>query len=765
MCLQMDCRWAAIAQRGENGNSATLLAFWDGAAAAEPFAFQLAGTPCEQIYAGTGADNHFFVSDGVQDRFPEFELLRRIGAQCYRGHVFFDAEGRAAGHVLIMDDKPASDDPDAVTFFQLVSQRVGAEYNRWLAEESLRDNQRRLTDFAESISDSLWETDENHRFTFVSQYLMPPEYRDREPLGKTRWELVGGDPDGDRNWVQHRQALDNREPFRDFEYAVPSEQLGGKRYFSVSGHPVFDPDGTFRGYRGATNDITDKQLMLEALCRSEERYHHVFDFANDSIFIIDPDTHRFLEVNESAAQRLGYSRDQLTQMTVRDIHPEDDLTHIHDAFGEIMSHGASMFETIHTRKDGTKIPVEISARTVKLDGREVSLAFGRDISERKAAEEKLRQAQKMEAVGQLTGGIAHDFNNLLAVIVGNLELAEERLESDPNVLGMVDSALRAAEKGAELISRLLAFSRKQALSPRTLSAGAIVTGMHDMLRRILPETIDISVATEDAGAISVDPRMLESALLNLVVNARDAMPGGGTLTIETADVELDYTVTQDQREIPAGPYVRIAVSDDGEGIDAGILERVFEPFFTTKEVGQGSGMGLSMVLGFVRQSSGHVHIYSEPGQGTTIKLYFPRTDSEQVHASVDDSHAIAKGQGEHILVVEDDDDVRAMAVTMLQRLGYAVTSATTGPEALAVMKDLDQLDLLLSDVVLAGGMDGPSVADIAREKYDGLRVLFMSGYAHTAIKDRKRTEDDYVLLPKPFRKTDLAKAVRDIIDA
>lgn len=765
MCLQTQSRWAAIAKRGADGQCVSLLAFWDTDHATEPFEFTLAGTPCEQIYAGTRHDNHFFVPDHVQDKFPAFPLLRQIGAESYRGHVFYDGDGDAAGHILVMDDKPADASATAETFFQLVSQRVGAEYSRWQAEQSLWENQRRLQEFAEASTDSLWETDERHRLTYFTQRFFPVDGPpEEELLGTTRWELAGGDPDTDPFWAEHKKLLDAHQPFRNFEYSVPSPGGGKALRLSVSGKPVFDDGGRFRGYRGASNNITEKYEIIEELRRSKERYHHLFDFANDSIFIVDPGTRRILEVNRVAMERLGYSRGELTNMTVDDLYTGSDFSESLKRFAAAKEGSACIFETSHRRKDGKRIPMEISARIVELDGRKVSLAFGRDISERKASEDELRQAQKLEAIGRLTGGIAHDFNNLLAVIIGNLELAEGRAGDDTHLRDMIGTAIDTAEKGAELISRLLSFSRKQALNPKTLNAGAVVASLHDLLRRTLPENIDIMVRAADRGSVSVDPRQLENALLNLVVNCQDAMPDGGVLSIETGDVMLDAADIISHQDVEPGDYVVLSVSDDGEGIDAKTLDRVFEPFFTTKEVGKGSGMGLSMVMGFVRQSRGHVTISSEPEIGTTVKLYFPRVDTPRRPEAGEAGKGPTYGQGERILVVEDNASVQALTVSVLTQLGYTVQSASTGPKAIAAMESLDGLDLLMTDVVLAGGMDGPTVAAKARKRFPDLRVLFMSGYADTAVESDAGLDRDATLLPKPFRRADLAASIRAILD-
>jgi signal transduction histidine kinase len=384
------------------------------------------------------------------------------------------------------------------------------------------------------------------------------------------------------------------------------------------------------------------------------------------------------------------------------------------------------------------------------------------IAERLQAEERLRQAQKMEAIGQLTGGLAHDFNNLLGVILGNAEILTDELgrENAP-----VQAVIRAATRGADLIQRLLAFSRRQPLQPEAIDLGALVAGMMDMLRRSLGETIDIKfVASEDLWTATADPGLLETALLNLAINARDAMSGAGILVIETGNAVLDATYAATRTDVVAGDYVMLAVTDSGTGMSPEVLERVFEPFFTTKEVGEGTGLGLSMVFGFAKQSGGHIAIYSEPGKGTTVKLYLPRTREKARRIEVAARVDVPRGRGETVLVVEDDGDVRELAVLLLQGLGYQVLEARDGKSGLAVLDEAPGVDLLLADMVLAGGMSGREMAAEAARRNGGLKVLFMSGYAENAAQLNGWVDKGSEMLQKPFRKRDLAIKVRSVLD-
>jgi CheY-like chemotaxis protein len=376
----------------------------------------------------------------------------------------------------------------------------------------------------------------------------------------------------------------------------------------------------------------------------------------------------------------------------------------------------------------------------------------------------------MEAVGQLTGGIAHDFNNLLTVITGNIDMAARVIEAsehpDQRARRALGSALKGAERAAALTQRLLAFSRRQPLSPKALDADRLVAGMSDLLNRALGETVKLEIVSSPGlWRVEVDPNQLESAILNLAVNAKDAMPRGGTVTIETANARLDEAYAAEHAEVAPGQYVVIAVSDTGIGMSKEIAARVFEPFFTTKEVGRGTGLGLSQVYGFTKQSGGHVKIYSEEGRGTSVKIYLPRlisdvqTEEETAAASVERSRNC-----ERILVVEDDDDVRAYTAECLRELGYEVIEAHDGTSALRVLEREDeQIDLLFTDVVMPG-MTGRELADQAREKRPDLKVLYTSGYTRNAIVHGGRLDEGVEMIGKPFTYATLSEKVADVLD-
>jgi PAS domain S-box-containing protein len=383
------------------------------------------------------------------------------------------------------------------------------------------------------------------------------------------------------------------------------------------------------------------------------------------------------------------------------------------------------------------------------------------------AHEALRQSQKMETVGQLTGGIAHDFNNLLQIVSGNLHLLRERLPSDATHLKRyAERAFTGAERAATLTQRLLAFSRRQPLAPKPLDINRLIPGMSELLHRTLGETIEVeSVLAPRLWTVEADPNQLENAIINLAINARDAMPEGGKLTIETQNTHLDHSYASQNPEVSPGQYAVICISDTGVGMDAETAAKAVEPFFTTKEVGRGTGLGLSMVYGFVKQSGGHIKIYSELGQGTTVKIYLPRLLGEYGEQSEELQFGATEAYGtEVILVCEDDEDVRAYSADVLRELGYKVLEAGDGSAALAVLEANPDVDLLFTDIVLPGGMTGAVLADEAAKLRPGIKTLFTTGYARNAIVHHGRLDPGVELLTKPFSYAELATRVRDILD-
>jgi signal transduction histidine kinase/ActR/RegA family two-component response regulator len=387
------------------------------------------------------------------------------------------------------------------------------------------------------------------------------------------------------------------------------------------------------------------------------------------------------------------------------------------------------------------------------------------------AREQFAQAQKMEAVGQLTGGVAHDFNNLLTVIVGNLDIAQRYLESSTEgpaerLRRVINNAMRGAQRATIITQRLLVFSRKQPLDPKLLNINTLLEGLTDFLRRSLGETVALDILAADGlWQVEADPIQLEAAILNLAVNARDAMAEGGKLTIATSNSFLDQDYCRQHEELVAGEYVQIAVTDTGKGMSKDVLERVFEPFFTTKQVGQGTGLGLSQVSGFVKQSAGHIEIDSKPGEGTTVKIYLPRVPGEVRDEQTAPTEAAPADVAETILLVEDDHDVRAYVVEILRELHFRVLEAHDADSALGILDRNDVVvDLLLTDVVLPG-MNGRQLAEEVRLRQPGIRVLFMSGYSRDTIVDQGRLDPGVEMMQKPLTQEILADRIRAALDS
>ncbi|WP_206950999.1 hybrid sensor histidine kinase/response regulator [Trinickia acidisoli] len=514
------------------------------------------------------------------------------------------------------------------------------------------------------------------------------------------------------------------------------------------------------------------------LKESEQRFRLLVDSVVDyAIFMLDADG--YVTSWNAGAQRIkGYRADEIIgQHFSRFYTPEDQRNGVpRSVLSSAARTGKFEGEGWRVRKDGSRFWANVLVDAiVGPEGDVIGFAkVTRDLTEKRNVEAQLRQSQKMEAIGQLTGGIAHDFNNLLQVVIGSLEGLQRRVgnfEQAPQSADMqrfVDNALRGAERAANLTRRLLAFSRRQTLDAKPTDVGRLVGGMSDLLRRTLGEAISIE-AVNAAGLwrVLIDANQLESALLNLAVNARDAMPGGGKLIIETANCSLDESYVSRFDGLEAGQYVMLAVSDTGMGMTKDVLERSMEPFFTTKEIGHGTGLGLSQVYGFVKQSGGHVRIYSEVDEGTTVKLFLPRLTGDAVEDEQADHRPVpASRVGETILVVEDDESVRTSTTDMLRELGYRVVTAADGASALRLVGERPEIRLLFTDVGLPGGMNGRQLADAVRASRPELPVLFTTGYARNAIVHHGRLDPGINLLSKPFTYAELAnKLSRMLADA
>ncbi len=654
-----------------------------------------------------------------------------------------------------------------------------AVYFRDVTDERRRDEQLRLLESAVSRQNDIVIVAEAARKPATAQpsiiyvnaaFSRLTGHAEAEALGATTALLYGVNTRPEQIG-KIEGAIAAAEPVR--AELLTSSRSGEELWLDLDIVPLTDEQGQPTHWITVARDVTERHRAEQALAASEERFRLAaratrdvlwdWDLAQDTIWWSEAFTETFGESPKDS----GVAAPGTWALRA---HPDDQYL-IDTSLREVIEGGGETWTAEYRAQhaDGTYRSVVDHAFVMRDDQGHAIRVIGSltDVTAQRDLESRIRQSQKMEAVGQLTGGVAHDFNNLLTVILGNAEQLDHALTDREDLRMLARMTARAAERGAELTGRLLAFARRQALQPRPTDVNQLLTGMEGLLNRSLTEQTDLKLSLDSKlWPAEIDPGQLEVALLNLTINARDAMPGGGCLTIETANAELDDTYADTGIEVPPGPYVMISVTDTGEGMAADVVARAFEPFFTTKDVGKGSGLGLSMVYGFVKQSGGHAKIYSEPGHGTTIRLYFPRsqpTERDTPPPSRTDDE-VSPGR-ERVLVVEDDRLVREHAMALLTGLGYHVTGAENGSEALEILTRSDEFDLLFTDVVMPGGIDGRQLADAAREIRPNLKVLFTSGYAESAIVHHGRLDAGVQLLSKPYRRQELAAKVREVLTA
>ena len=674
------------------------------------------------------------VSFALEQRFltkHDHVALARVSVSAYR-----TADGVLEGILAVTED---------IT----VQRKVEAE-RQYLAA--------RLDATLESMSDGFCLVDPSWRFVFVNSAAERVLGRQRrELLGQNMWDAF---PEGRLTtaYLEYHRAFAEGQP-RVFELFYPPIE----RWLEVSAHP--SAEGLAIYFR----DVTERHQQEAELRESEERFRLLSRATNDAIWDWDliQDT---LWWSQGFETLFGFRRDEVEptiESWTRRIHPDDQervVSGIRRAIAERRPRWSDQYR--FARHDGGYSQVTDRGWTIYDDeGQPVRMVGGiTDVTRRLALEEQLRRSQRLESVGQLTGGVAHDFNNLLTVILGNADILVDELAHEPEQQVLAEMIATAAQRGAELTQRLLAFARRQPLDPRVVDVNRLVADMDGLLRRTLGEHIEIEVV-RGAGLWQalVDPSQLDSALLNLCLNARDAMPNGGRLTIETANMRLDEEYAAQHVEVRPGQYVMLAVSDTGTGIAPEHLGRVFEPFFTTKEQGKGTGLGLAMVFGFMKQSGGHLNIYSEFGHGTTVRMYLPRSIAANQQRIVSSPVTESVGGSETILLVEDEDLVRQYARDQLVTLGYQVVEAPNGPLALDIIRTRPDIQLLFTDVVMPGGMNGRDLVQLACALRPGLRVLYASGYTESAIVHHGRLDPGVHLLTKPYRRPDLARKVREAL--
>ena len=625
-----------------------------------------------------------------------------------------------------------------------------------------KENLRRFQHSVESSPDAVYWINSEGRFLYVNeQACLSLGYSPDELMRLHLWDI---DADFKREqWEDHWQAvgesggarLERRHKRKDGT-VFPVEITSRHILLNRQKHHV-----------AYVRNISERKKTYNAL----RFFKHAMDTSPDGVFLMSQNG-AFSYVNDQACRSLGYSRDEFLEMRLWDIDPDFPPERWSDHWKEMRTIQSCLIETVHHRKDGSTVPIEVMAYRLPFGDEERHLAFVRDISDRQKAEKErerlqaqLLQSQKLESVGRLAGGVAHDFNNMLSVILGSNELIKTKLAPNDPLLRDLELIDQAATRSKHITQQLLAFSRKQIFEPKILDVNALIRGLERTLATMIGEDINLAFFPgSDQMKIEFDPVQFEQIILNLAVNARDAMPGGGKLTLETAHVVLDEAYCRDHAEFLPGDFVRLSISDNGEGMPPEIASRIFDPFFTTKEVGKGSGLGLSTVYGIVKQGGGFINVYTEPGLGTTFKIYILRAEGDVEPAASPDDSRLETGS-ETILLVEDDNMVRTVTKVLLENLGYKVVSTVDPEEAIAIFgKEPSAIDLLLTDMVMPK-MNGKVLYDQLKRARPGLKALFMSGYTTSAIVHHGALDKDVHFIAKPFQISKLARKVRQAIDA
>jgi len=574
--------------------------------------------------------------------------------------------------------------------------------------------------------------------------------------------------------TETQKAIESTDPHfsRQLEHRVifADGEIG---YITVRFFIVKDDQGRTVKTYGANQDITERKRAEETLADSERKFRTIFNGASDGMVLLDLETKKFALANKSSLRMLGYSQEEFENLTVNDLHPPDELPYIFEQIGRFDKEGvASRRDIRFKRKDGNILYTDLSPAMIDLGGKKYVLTIFKDITERKRAEAEkqkleaqLLQAQKMESVGRLAGGVAHDFNNMLGVIIGHAELAMMQLDKNEPVHQDLQEIFAAAQRSTDLTRQLLAFARKQIILPKVLDLNDMVSSMLKMLRRLIGEDIDLVwIPGNDLWKVKIDPSQIDQILANLVVNSRDAITGVGKITIETDNVVIDEAYCADHAGFVPGEYLQLSFSDNGCGMDKETLSHVFEPFFTTKEVGEGTGLGLATVYGIVKQNEGFVNIYSEPGQGTTFKVYLPRFKGEETEVTVETVDECPVGGTETVLLVEDEKMILKLVTRMLERLGYTVIGTDKPEEAIPLVKEhIDDIRLLITDLIMPG-MNGRELAEKLGSLKPGLKSLFMSGYTANVIAHHGVLDEGLIFIQKPFSVKNLARKVRQALE-
>jgi PAS domain S-box-containing protein len=692
----------------------------------------------------------------------------------YAGMPLVTPDGHAVGTVAVLDRVPrrlSSVQLEALqtlalqVMAQMESRRQQALLTQALAERehsdaALRESEERFRNVSRATVDAVWDWNLGEDTMCWSEGMQvlfghAPDALEPDSLSWTRrvhpddlqrvLDSIHSVIDGGERW-----SAEYRFRRHSGDFAIVSDR----------GFVIRDTEGHAVRMVGGMTDLTEQRQTESRLLQQAA----LLDETEDSIVVRDLDD-RISYWSRGAERMFGWSAAEAVGRSLSELHLVN-APSSGEARATLMTTGRYTSTFKQRCKDGHWVTVEGRWTLVRdADGRPSAIfGVGTDVTARLELEAQLQQARRLEAIGQLTGGVAHDFNNLLTVILGNADLLVEQLADQPLLLPLAEMTRTAAERGAELTQRLLAFARRQALQPKSVDAYQLLANMDALLRRTLPANIELELV-RGAGLwpALVDPAQLEAAVLNLVINARDAMPPGGKITLETSNAWIDQDYAERHPDVAPGQYVLLSVSDTGSGMSAEHLARVFEPFFTTKGVGKGTGLGLSMVYGFLKQSRGHVKLYSEPGHGTTARLYLPRADGPpEAKTTVVRTEQDFRGTAS-LLVVEDDPLVLRHARGVLVGLGYRVTVADTGVAALAILRERSDFALLFTDVVMPGGLNGRQLAEAAVALHPALKVLYTSGYTENAIVHHGRLDRGVHLLPKPYRSIDLARKVHAVL--
>ncbi|MEH6494554.1 MAG: PAS-domain containing protein [Pseudomonas marincola] len=649
-----------------------------------------------------------------------------------------------------------------------------------LANLEKRQIEERFRDFAEIGADWFWEMDEDLRFSYIAGSVEDVfGVSAIDHLGLTREEAYRDNQAlNTPKWAEYFQLQKDRKTIDNFEYRWFLAN-GEIRHISLNGKPFFDDDGNFKGYRGVGKDITARKEIDERIRESEERFRAIAGSLTEVFWLLnveDGGNWNVLYVNPAFESIWRHTAEELladSSIWHQLVHPDDvsymDATFRAFALGEQELN----YEYRLVYPDGEERVIHSVGQHIRDDnGKIVRLAgISRDVTKFKQSERALRRSQKMEAIGQLSGGVAHDFNNILSIIQGNLELLEEMVEGNGPALERIEKAIKGTVRGADITRKLLGFSRKNSEQTTLTSVNDFIQSLHDLVAKSLTASITVQTELPDnIWPVKIDTGDFEDALLNLALNARDAMPNGGKLVIETENKILDASYMEQNPTGQTGEFVMITVSDTGSGMSEEVRERVFEPFYTTKPQEKGTGLGLSLVYGFVQRSGGHMKVYSEQGVGTTFRLYLPRADVVPVANPSPHKifHKLPKGT-ETILVVDDEKSLLELTVTTLKHLGYKVISASGGQQAMEKLSENKDVDLLFSDIIMPGDLDGYQLAKQAHATYPDLKILLTSGFTKNHEQYVKGS-DPYLsklalnLLVKPYSRAELASELRKILD-